>query len=177
MIYVLLRWVSGIALHWFYDDISIVGAEKIPVGGPLLIAANHQNALVDSLIVGWLVPRRIAMTAKATLTDNPLTAILFQTLHVVPLRRVSDEVSKQNGFPLDRSRNAQAFEEIFKLLERNGALLIFPEGKSHNEAGLEPLKTGLARVALQASNERGSLALRSFLWASSSKTSLRQVPA
>jgi 1-acyl-sn-glycerol-3-phosphate acyltransferase len=155
MIYVLLRWVSGIALHWFYDDISIVGAEKIPVGGPLLIAANHQNALVDSLIVGWLVPRRIAMTAKATLTDNPLTAILFRMLHVVPLRRVSDEVSKQNGFPLDRSRNAQAFEEIFKLLERNGALLIFPEGKSHNEAGLEPLKTGLARVALQARNERG----------------------
>jgi len=155
MIYALLRWITGIALHWFYNDIRIAGAEKIPVSGPLLIAVNHQNALVDSLIVGWLVPRRIAMTAKATLSDNPLIAILFRMLHVVPLRRVSDEVRKQNGLPADRSRNAQAFAEIIKLLEKDGALLIFPEGKSHNEAGLEPLKTGLARVALQARDEHG----------------------
>ncbi len=160
MIYALLRWITGIALHWFYNDIRIVGAETIPVSGPLLIAANHQNALVDSLIVGWLVPRRIAMTAKATLADNLLIAILFRVLHVVPLRRASDEVTKQNGLPVDRSRNAQAFAEIFELLERDGALLIFPEGKSHNEAGLEPLKTGLARVALQARDEHGITRLR-----------------
>ena len=32
-------------------------------------------------------------------------------------------------------------------------MLIFPEGKSHNEAGLKPLKTGLARLALQARDE------------------------
>lgn len=160
MIYGLLRWIAGIALHWFYNDIRIVGAEKIPMDGPLLIAANHQNALVDSLIVGWLIPRRIAMTAKATLADNPLMSLLFRMLHVVPLRRASDELRKQNGLPIDRSRNAQAFAEIFKLLERNGALLIFPEGKSHNEAGLEPLKTGLARVALQARDEHAITGLR-----------------
>jgi 1-acyl-sn-glycerol-3-phosphate acyltransferase len=160
MIYGLLRWITGIALHWFYNDIRMTGAEKIPVSGPLLIAVNHQNALVDSLIVGWLVPRRVSMTAKATLADNPLIAILFKMLHVVPLRRVSDEVRKQNGLPVDRSRNTKAFEEIFKLLERDGALLIFPEGKSHNEAGLEPLKTGLARVALQARDECGITGLR-----------------
>ena len=153
MIYGLLRWTTGIALHWFYSDIRIVGEEKIPASGPLLIAVNHQNALVDSLIVGWLVPRRIAMTAKATLTDNPFIAILFRILHVVPLRRVSDEARKSSGLPVDRSRNAEAFKEILNLLRRNGAVLIFPEGKSHNEAGLEPLKTGLARLALQARDE------------------------
>jgi 1-acyl-sn-glycerol-3-phosphate acyltransferase len=160
MIYELLRWVTGIALHWFYNDIRITGAERIPVNGPLLIAVNHQNALVDSLVVAWLVPRRVSMTAKATLVDNPFIAFLFRMLHVVPLSRVSDEVRKQNGLPVDRSRNAQAFAEIFKLLDRDGTLLIFPEGKSHNEAGLEPLKTGLARVALQARDERGITGLR-----------------
>jgi 1-acyl-sn-glycerol-3-phosphate acyltransferase len=160
MIYGMLRWITGIALHWFYSDIRLIGADKIPASGPLLIAVNHQNALVDSLIVGWLVPRRVSMTAKATLADNPWIAILFRILHVVPLRRVSDEVRKNSGLPLDRSRNAQAFAEIFNLLGRNGALLIFPEGKSHNEAGLEPLKTGLARVALQARDEHGIRGLK-----------------
>lgn len=154
MIYTALRWVTGIALHWFYRDIRVTGRSQVPFSAPLLIAVNHQNALVDSLIVGWVLPRRIAMTAKATLLKNPLTAFLFRILGVVPLRRVSDEVRTSNGFPADRSRNEGAFREIFKLLERRGAVLIFPEGKSHNEAGLEPLKTGLARLALQARDER-----------------------
>jgi 1-acyl-sn-glycerol-3-phosphate acyltransferase len=153
MIYGILRWITGIALHWFYGDIRVVGKERIPAWGPLLIAVNHQNALVDSLIVGWVIPRRITMTAKATLADNPLIGFLFRMLQVVPLRRVSDEARKSNGSPLDRSRNREAFREIIDLLERSGAVLIFPEGKSHNEFGLEPLKTGLARLALQARDE------------------------
>ena len=153
MIYGLLRWITGIALHWFYSDIRMTGREKIPASGPLLIAVNHQNALVDSLIVGWLVPRRIAMTAKATLTDNPFVAILFRVLHIVPLRRASDEAQT---LPVDRSRNVGAFKEILHLLSKGGAVLIFPEGKSHNESGLEPLKTGLARLALQA-RDKGAI--------------------
>jgi hypothetical protein len=100
------------------------------------------------------------MTAKATLSDNPLIAFVFRILHVVPLRRMSDEVRQQNGLPVDRSRNREAFSEIISLLRQSGAVLIFPEGKSHNEFGLEPLKTGLARLALQARDEGGIKGIR-----------------
>jgi glycerol-3-phosphate O-acyltransferase / dihydroxyacetone phosphate acyltransferase len=160
MIYRLLRWISGVALHWFYREIRVAGTEKIPTRGPLLIAANHQNALVDSLIAGWVTPRRIIMTAKATLIDNPFTAVLFKILGVVPLRRTSDESRSSAGSPLDRSRNVGAFREILRALKKGGAVLIFPEGKSHNEAGLEPLRTGLARLALQARDEQSIKGVR-----------------
>ena len=160
MIYDLLRWISGIALHWFYREIRAVGTERIPASGPLLIAANHQNALVDSLIVGWIVPRRITMTAKATLIENPLIAALFRAVGVIPLRRVRDEPVKVGGSPVDRSRNATAFHEILETLRKSGAVLIFPEGKSHNEAGLEPLRTGLARLALQARDNQSIRGVR-----------------
>jgi 1-acyl-sn-glycerol-3-phosphate acyltransferase len=153
MIYSALRWVNGIALHWFYRDIPVTGRHNLPGDVPLLIAVNHQNALVDSLIVGWVIPRRITMTAKATLTENPLIALLFKTLGVVPLRRISDEVRKSTGDQVDRSRNTEAFREIMDVLKKREAVLIFPEGKSHNELGLEPLRSGLARLALQARNE------------------------
>ncbi len=160
MIYSLLRWIAGIALHWFYRDIRVEGAEKIPNDGPLLIAVNHQNALVDSLIVGWIVPHRITMTAKATLTENPLIALLFRVLGVVPLRRVTDETRGSGEVSVDRSRNTGAFREILNVLDHHGSVLIFPEGKSHNELGLEPLKTGLARLALQARNDWSISGLR-----------------
>lgn len=154
MIYQLLRWISGIALHWFYGDIRVLSEDRIPAEGPVLIAVNHQNALVDSLLIGWLMPRKITMTAKATLLENPLMAALFRLVGVVPLRRASDESRKASSSPIDRSRNAGAFHEILGVLEKRGAVLIFPEGKSHNEMGLEPLRTGLARLALQARSDR-----------------------
>jgi 1-acyl-sn-glycerol-3-phosphate acyltransferase len=155
MIYAVFKWITGIALYWFYRDIRVTGGDRIPTDSPLLIAVNHQNALIDSLIAAWVVPRRITMTAKATLTDNPVVAFLFGILGVVPLRRTSDETRKSGKSSVDRTRNAGAFSEILNVLERRGAVLIFPEGKSHSEAGLEPLKTGLARLALQARDERG----------------------
>jgi 1-acyl-sn-glycerol-3-phosphate acyltransferase len=160
MIYSALRWVNGIALHWFYREIPVTGRHNIPVDAPLLIAVNHQNALVDSLIVGWVIPRRITMTAKATLIDNPLVALLFKAIGVVPLRRTSDEPRKSTGMAIDRSRNTEAFREILDVLERRGAVLIFPEGKSHNELGLEPLRSGMARLALQARDERSIAGVR-----------------
>jgi hypothetical protein len=100
------------------------------------------------------------MTAKATLTTNPLIALVFRLVNVVPLRRVSDELSKDAIGKIDKGRNREAFAEILRLLEAEGAILIFPEGKSHNAAHVEPLKTGLARIALQARNEKGIRGVR-----------------
>jgi 1-acyl-sn-glycerol-3-phosphate acyltransferase len=155
VIYRILRWMSGIALHWFYGDIRVVDIDKIPARGPLFIAVNHQNALVDSLITAWVVRRRVRMTAKATLMENPFTALLFRILGVVPLRRASDEAARAGAVEPTGSRNDDAFREILDVLGKQGTVLIFPEGKSHNEPGLEPLKSGLARLALSAKDTMG----------------------
>ena len=43
--------------------------------GPLLILANHPNALIDPLVVGTTVDRRVLLTAKATLFDHALNPL------------------------------------------------------------------------------------------------------
>jgi 1-acyl-sn-glycerol-3-phosphate acyltransferase len=115
-----------------------------------LIAVNHPNALVDSLIIGWLMPRRVVMTAKATLLNHPFIAALFRMLGVVPLRRASDELRAKDEQGTNPARNSGAFREMLHVLAGNGAVLIFPEGTSHSNKELVPLKSGLARIALQA---------------------------
>ncbi len=149
-----MRWITGIALHWFYSSVRVEGRERIPATGPVLLAASHHNALVDCLIAVWLTPRRVTITAKATLVENVFTAWLFRILGVVPLRRVADEKKKSPTVGLDASRNADAFGSILAVLERSGMVLIFPEGKSHSEPALAPLKTGIARIALEARDIR-----------------------
>jgi 1-acyl-sn-glycerol-3-phosphate acyltransferase len=150
MIYRLLHWISGIMLHWFYSEIRVERADRIPPSGPLLVAVNHPNAMVDSLVAGWVVPRRLRLTAKATLLRHPAVALLFKMIGVVPLRRADDHLDP-NG--IDRTRNRKAFEEIIDVLRSGGSVQIFPEGKSNSDE-LLPLKTGLARIALEAKRNR-----------------------
>jgi 1-acyl-sn-glycerol-3-phosphate acyltransferase len=85
MLYGALRFAAGVALRWYYGDIVVQGAERIPERGPLVIASNHPNALVDALLVGTTLTRRMKLTAKATLFANPVLARLLHLVGVVPL--------------------------------------------------------------------------------------------
>jgi glycerol-3-phosphate O-acyltransferase / dihydroxyacetone phosphate acyltransferase len=147
-VYTLLRALAGAALRWFYRDIQVEGLERIPRGRPLLLVVNHPNALVDALLVIWIVPRRVLITAKAPLFANPLAGALLRWLGVVPLHRASDATATDR---VDPSRNRETFRAVHDALQRGGTVLIFPEGKTHDEPSLSRLKTGAARMALHAS--------------------------
>ena len=144
MIQQLARWLSGIGLHWFYSDIHVVGADRIPIDGPILIAMNHQNALVDAMLALQIVPRDLRITAKATLGNTVAGAALMSAIGIIPLSRASD-----SSVAPDPIRNRRSFATIVDELRNGGAVLVFPEGKSHNDPELAPLKTGLARAALR----------------------------
>ena len=145
--YVLLRAIAGIALRWYYRDIHVEGIDRIPRRRPLLLVVNHPNALVDALLVAWAIPRRVLITAKSTIFANALAGALLRFMGVLPLYRVKDQAS---GGRADPARNRGTFEAIHRALSRGGTVLIFPEGITHDEPSLAPLKTGAARMALQA---------------------------
>ncbi|MDQ6634348.1 MAG: lysophospholipid acyltransferase family protein [Gemmatimonadota bacterium] len=148
MLYPALRAAADVALHWYYADIVVQGRERIPAHGPLIITANHPNALVDALVVGTTMRRRVLLTAKATLFENPALATVLRTVGVVPLRRAKDE--RDAAATISASRNSDAFRMVTRALGRQGAVLVFPEGISHDEPSLAPLRTGAARMALTA---------------------------
>ena len=153
MLYALLRSIAGIALRWFYRRIDVVGLERLPRNAPLLLVCNHPNALVDAMIVAWAGPRRVVLTAKATLFKQRALATLLNWVGVVPLVRRSDVENGVMHGERDPQRNARAFGALRAVLRRGGAVVIFPEGISHDNPSLAPLKTGAARIALEARDE------------------------
>jgi 1-acyl-sn-glycerol-3-phosphate acyltransferase len=151
--YQLLRSTAAIALRWYYADVAVQGRERVPHDGPLLIVANHPNALIDPLLIGVAIDRRVLLTAKATLFEHPLLAWLLQAVGVVPLRRAKDEAHDGTGRSVEPQRNAHTFALVTSALRSCRAVLIFPEGISHDDPSLAPLKSGAARMALQTSHE------------------------
>jgi hypothetical protein len=122
----------------------------------VLLASNHPNALVDALVITCTLRRPVTLTAKATLLENPITRALLRAAGVVPLRRATDDAIRNGATgEVDPARNAGAFTAVLDALEAGGVVLLFPEGKSHSDPNLAPLKTGLARIALMARAERG----------------------
>lgn len=148
MLYALLRAMAGIALRWYYRGIQVEGLERVPLHRPLIVVVNHPNALVDAMLVAWALPRRVLLTAKSTIFVNPLANTFFKWVGVVPLYRASDV--QQSGAPLDPARNRGTFRAVIDALRRRRCVLIFPEGKTHDEPSLAPLKSGAARLALEA---------------------------
>jgi glycerol-3-phosphate O-acyltransferase / dihydroxyacetone phosphate acyltransferase len=153
--YRILRALGRLALRWFYRDVEVVGIEQLPVTGPVLLASNHPNALVDALVITCTLQRPVTLTAKATLLENPITRALLRLAGVVPLRRTADDAARAGSAgDVDPARNAGAFTAVLDVLEAGGVVLLFPEGKSHSDPNLAPLKTGLARIALMAQAQR-----------------------
>lgn len=164
MLYESLRPVASLALRWYYRSISVAGRSRVPQNGPVFFAVNHPNALVDALVVATVIPRRVGFTAKSTIFANPLLSVFLRAVGVVPLKRTADmlkeaasaqenvgsENAKLGAVAIDPSRNAETFRAVGEALAEGKAIVVFPEGISHDAPRLAPLRTGLARMALQA---------------------------
>ena len=125
----------------FYHRVEIVGAERVPRSGPLVVVANHRNALVDPMILSRRIPRVLRPVAKATLFRHPLLAPFLRLAGALPVHRRQDPGS-------DPTQNAAMFRAVAAALRRGETILIFPEGVSQPEPLLMPLRTGVARIVL-----------------------------
>ncbi|MGQ9590384.1 MAG: 1-acyl-sn-glycerol-3-phosphate acyltransferase [Planctomycetota bacterium] len=88
--YRILRGAFRVALRVFFRRIEVAGLERVPPSGPVILAANHANALADGLILAAVLRRPLVLTARSTLARNPLLRALFRAGNVIALHRVRD---------------------------------------------------------------------------------------
>lgn len=127
----------------YFRRVEVVGLEHVPQTTPVIFVLNHPNALVDPAFLLCLAPRRVSFLAKAPLFRMPILGFLVRALDSLPVYRRQDEGE-------DVSKNREMFVAARKLLAHGGTIGICPEGVSHDEPRLRPIKTGAARIALAA---------------------------
>jgi glycerol-3-phosphate O-acyltransferase / dihydroxyacetone phosphate acyltransferase len=143
-----LRWLLGLILRIFFPRIEISNVDRVPARGPVILVVNHPNGLIDPLFLLCLSPRPVSFLAKAPLFDMPVIGWFVKALGSIPVYRRQDE-----GF--DSRKNRQTFDRARAILAGGGVIAIFPEGASHDDPKLRPLKTGAARIALGATAVAG----------------------
>ncbi len=125
-------------LRLFYPVVSVRGERPEP-GAGCIVVANHANGLLDPLVVELAMARPVAFLAKSTLFDVPVLRWLLPSFGALPVYRAKEA---------DTTKNERTFAKARDVVATGGCLALFPEGVSHDEPRLVPLKTGAARIAL-----------------------------
>ncbi|MGQ0703673.1 MAG: lysophospholipid acyltransferase family protein [Gemmatimonadales bacterium] len=137
----LLLPVLRLVLRVFFRRVETSGEERVPRSGPLLFVLNHPNSLIDPLFILCLAPRPVSFLAKAPLFRMPVIGMLVRAMDSIPVERRQDPGA-------DLTKNREMFARVRVHLARGGAVALFPEGASHSDPRLKPIKTGAARIAL-----------------------------
>jgi glycerol-3-phosphate dehydrogenase (NAD(P)+) len=119
-----------------YFRYSRHGREHARLKGGLIVASNHRS-FIDPFAIGGALPWRRSMNyvAKVELFERRWQAWLLSRLGAFPIRRgESDE---------------DAMETARQVVERGGAVCIFPEGTRIRSGSLSTPKRGVGRLALQ----------------------------
>jgi 1-acyl-sn-glycerol-3-phosphate acyltransferase len=135
VIYLLAR-VFMTPFFLVYFRYARTGREHARVSGGMIVAANHRSFL-DPFAIGGALPWRRPMNyvAKVELFERRWQGWVLSRLGAFPIRRgESDE---------------DAMETARRVVERGGAVCIFPEGTRIRRGSLAEPRRGVGRLALQ----------------------------
>src|SRR3954470_8887357 len=97
--YALARWIAGFVFRVLWRP-RIVGVERVPASGPVIIASNHLS-FIDSIVIPLAVPRRVRYLAKAEYFEGHGlrglgTRTFFRLVDAVPVRRTGNRDSMRS---------------------------------------------------------------------------------
>ncbi|NJP12277.1 MAG: 1-acyl-sn-glycerol-3-phosphate acyltransferase [Leptolyngbyaceae cyanobacterium RU_5_1] len=136
LVYPLGRYV---VFPFYFRRVEVIGRENLPLSGSVILAPTHRSRW-DSVLIPYAAGHHITgRHLRYMVTADEMTGLqgwLIQRL---------------GGFPVNTTRPAIAsLRHGVELLERGEALVIFPEGDIFRQRHVQPLKPGLARLAIQA---------------------------
>ncbi|MFQ5652094.1 MAG: lysophospholipid acyltransferase family protein [bacterium] len=148
ILYRLTRAVVKVAMTVFFRKIELRHGKYVPERGPVVFVANHPNSVMDALVMGVVTRRKVNYVGHAGLFSNKLKSWFLRSTGVIPVYRREDAPDKMG-------QNVAMFEACYQALENGETIGIFPEGTSDMVRKVKKVKTGAARMVLEAERRNG----------------------
>jgi 1-acyl-sn-glycerol-3-phosphate acyltransferase len=116
-----------------FHDLVVQGTEHVPLEGPVILASNHPSYL-DPIFIMCRLKRPVKYLAWERLFRIPVLGWLIR---------------KYGAIPVDIDKPGRgSFEAAVRVLKSGEAFGIFPEGGRSDFGTMNPLKSGVARLAM-----------------------------
>ena len=146
--YTILKPIVDWNLKNSYRKVEVRGEENIPTDGPVILAPNHCNTLMDALVMLRAYRKPTVFGARADMFNNKLVAKIMYFLRILPMVRQRDGLRNV-------LKNVETQDIIVETLENDVRFCIFPEGRHRAAKSLLPLGKGICRAALAANVKFG----------------------
>ena len=149
--YFLLQWYVYVGLKFYFKKLIVRGTENIPQG-PVIFAANHQNAFLDALVIATTNQRYDHFLVRADIFKKPFVRWLLGTLNMRPIYRIRD------GWQA-LAQNKETFDYCKGAFLHGDAIIMFPEGSHGEKRRVRPLSKGFTRVAFETLEQHPELTI------------------
>ena len=151
---VLRAYISFFLKKIYYRRVTVFFETELPGNSPVIIAPNHQNALMDALNILTNLKKQPVYLARADLFRKPILVKILTFLKLAPIFRIRD--GKEN-----LQQNDAVFDNSVGILERKNIITMFPEGNHGDKEILRVLQKGIPRIAFLSEEKHGfSLGLK-----------------
>lgn len=147
-LFVTLRAWIQVLLRSFFKNIEVQGLEHVPTDRGGILVSWHPNGLIDPGLILATFPHRVVFGARHGLFSWPGLGWMMRGLGTVPIYRAADTDSPQTSER--RAANRESLDALAQEVANGAFSALFPEGISHDHAGLVGLKTGAARLYYRA---------------------------
>lgn len=138
-----LKFYVIVTCFLFFRKLRMKGLKNIPRKSPVIFAANHQNALLDPLVIHATSFKQPYFLTRGDIFNNKFLDKFLRGIKMLPIYRIRD------GYDSIKMNEA-VFEAASDILLSGGAVGIFPEGSHSLKYQIRPVKKGLARIAFRA---------------------------
>lgn len=130
-----IGWSFYRTLFATYFRWRVYNSERVPLTGPVILAANHASFL-DPPLVGSGLKRDINYLARKSLFRYPGLGAILRTVNAVP-------VDRDGG-------GAAGLKAIMDRLHDGGAIILFPEGTRTRDGKLQPARSGIGLTVIKS---------------------------
>ncbi len=113
--------------------------EKIPKDKAVLFLSNHQNALLDPLLITVNSTRKNYFLTRAQVFSKPFVARLLKSIQMIPVYRMRDGIQ-------NIQKNIDIFSYCTELLHNKQSIILFPEGGHSLRRTIRTLSKGFTRI-------------------------------
>jgi len=130
-----LGWLFFRAMFATYFRWRVFNPERVPLTGPVILAANHISYL-DPPLVGSPLHRQINYLARASLFRFPIFGAIIRSWHAIP-------VDREGG-------SGKGLRVILDCLHGGAAIILFPEGTRSPDGQLRRAHSGIGLIVAKS---------------------------
>jgi 1-acyl-sn-glycerol-3-phosphate acyltransferase len=153
LLYRLLKIYCTLGLWFYFREWRVVNKKNIPVKGPVIYIANHQNAFIDAILMTCSSSLNPYYLARANVFKKSWAAKLLTLIRLMPIYRFRD------GFNTLKQNDA-IMQACVELLKNGETVLIFPEANHNQPYSTRNFQKGFARMAMMYAKQSGKTDLQ-----------------